>query len=43
MRSEEERQAVLREAIIGGAEYVDIEEDIAQGIPRFGDTKRIIS
>lgn len=41
--SEDQRQHVLREAIIGGAEYVDIEEEIADSIPRYGDTKRIIS
>ena len=41
--NEQQRQAVLREAIVGGAEYVDIEEDIARAIPRYGDTKRIIS
>lgn len=40
---EKQRQAVLREAIIGGAEYVDIEVDIAQSIPRYGKTKRIVS
>jgi len=40
---EEQRRAVLREAIIAGAEYVDIEIDIAQSIPRYGKTKRIIS
>ncbi|MEZ6123474.1 MAG: type I 3-dehydroquinate dehydratase [Planctomycetaceae bacterium] len=40
---EETRQAVLREAIIGGAEYVDLEWDIAKSIPRFGKTKRIVS
>ncbi|MEO1979385.1 MAG: type I 3-dehydroquinate dehydratase, partial [Fuerstiella sp.] len=41
--TEEQRLAVLREAIIGGAEYVDIEEDVAKSIPRYGDTKRLIS
>ncbi|MDG1898153.1 MAG: shikimate dehydrogenase [Fuerstiella sp.] len=41
--TEEQRLAVLREAIIGGAEYVDIEEDVAASIPRYGDTKRLIS
>ena len=41
--TEDQRRAVLREAIIGGAEYVDIEEDIATSIPRYGTTKRIIS
>ena len=41
--TEDQRQAALREAIVGGAEYVDIEEDIAQSIPRHGETKRIVS
>ena len=41
--SEEKRLGVLREAIVGGAEYVDLEVDIAKGIPRFGKTKRIVS
>jgi 3-dehydroquinate dehydratase / shikimate dehydrogenase len=40
---EAQRQAVLREAIIGGAEYVDLEIDIARSIPRYGKTKRIVS
>jgi len=40
---EEQRQALLREAIIGGAEYVDLEMDIAKKIPRYGNTKRIVS
>ncbi len=41
--TEEQRQAILREAIIGGAEYVDLEDDIARSIRRYGTTKRIIS
>ncbi len=41
--SEEQRQALLRAAIAAGAEYVDIEADIAGGIKRYGSTKRIIS
>lgn len=40
---EEERQMLLRQAIAAGVEYVDLEEDIASKIPRFGKTKRIIS
>ncbi|MEX1228737.1 MAG: shikimate dehydrogenase [Planctomycetaceae bacterium] len=40
---ENQRQTLLRAAIIAGAEYVDIEEDIAKTIPRYGSTKRIIS
>ena len=41
--SEEDRQVLLRTAIAEGVEYVDLEEDIADLIPRFGKTKRIIS
>jgi 3-dehydroquinate dehydratase / shikimate dehydrogenase len=41
--TEEQRLAVLRTAIVGGAEYVDLESDIAKSIPRYGSTKRIIS
>jgi 3-dehydroquinate dehydratase/shikimate dehydrogenase len=41
--SEEQRLMVLRSAIVSGAEYVDLEEDIAGSVPRFGETKRIVS
>lgn len=41
--TEEQRLAVLREAIVAGADYVDLEIDIAGSVPRFGETKRIIS
>lgn len=41
--TEEARQMVLREAIALQAEYVDLEDDIADKIPRYGKTKRIIS
>lgn len=41
--SEEARQILLRQAIGAGVEYVDIEEDLARSIPRFGKTKRIVS
>jgi 3-dehydroquinate dehydratase / shikimate dehydrogenase len=41
--TEEARLIMLREAIALGVEYVDLEEDIAGEIPRFGNTKRIIS
>lgn len=40
---EEKRLRLIREAIVHGVEYVDIEEDIAGSIPRFGKTKRIVS
>ena len=43
MRSETERLALLRTAIVEGVEYVDIEADVASQIPRYGKTKRIIS
>jgi len=41
--SEQQRQTLLRTAIAMGAEYVDLEWDIALSIPRFGQTKRVIS
>lgn len=41
--SEETRMTMLREAIANGVEYIDLEDDIADKIPRFGKTKRIIS
>src|SRR4051794_13589998 len=40
---EEKRQQLLREAIVLGVDYVDLEMDIAPKIRRFGKTKRIIS
>ncbi len=41
--SEDRRMMLLRTAIAEGVEYVDIEDDIAAAVPRFGPTKRIIS
>ncbi len=41
--TEEQRQTLLRQAIVQGVEYVDLEMDIAQQIRRYGKTKRIIS
>lgn len=43
MKTEQERLMLLRSSIAAGAEYVDIEADIAEQIPRYGNTKRIIS
>jgi len=40
---EDKRLEILREAIVAGAEYVDLEVDIAKKIPRYGSTKRIVS
>ena len=41
--SEESRQLLLRTAIAEGVEYIDLEDDIAAAIPRYGKSKRIIS
>ncbi len=40
---EEARRTLLRQAIVSGADYVDLEADVAADIGRYGDTKRIIS
>jgi 3-dehydroquinate dehydratase / shikimate dehydrogenase len=42
-KSEAERLMILRTAIASGVDYVDLEEDIASSIPRYGSTKRIVS
>ena len=42
-RSEESRLVLLRTAIVEGADYVDLEDDIAGSIPRYGKTRRIVS
>ena len=41
--NEAARQTLLRTAIVEGVDYVDLEEDIAKDIPRFGKTQRIVS
>jgi len=43
MGTEEQRLMILRTAIAEGVEYVDLEEDVAAQIPRFGKAKRIVS
>lgn len=42
-RSETDRMILLRTAIFEGADYVDLEYDVAARVPRFGKTKRIVS
>jgi 3-dehydroquinate dehydratase/shikimate dehydrogenase len=42
-RSEEAREMLLRTAIVEGADYVDLEDDVAGRIRRYGTTKRIVS
>lgn len=41
--SEEQRLTLLRTAIAQGAEYVDLEWDVALNVRRYGKTKRVIS
>jgi 3-dehydroquinate dehydratase/shikimate dehydrogenase len=41
--TEENRLAVLRQAVLAKADYVEIECDVASQIRRYGQTKRIIS
>ncbi len=41
--TEEERLLLLRQAIVAGPAYVELDLDIAPSIPRFGKTKRVIS
>jgi 3-dehydroquinate dehydratase/shikimate dehydrogenase len=41
--TEEERMMQLRTAIIAGPAYVELELDIADKVPRFGNTKRVVS
>ena len=42
-RSEADRLILLRTAIFEGADYVDLEYDVAGKVPRYGKTKRVIS
>jgi 3-dehydroquinate dehydratase/shikimate dehydrogenase len=41
--TETERKTMIRQAIVSGFDWVDLETDIANEIPRFRDVKRIIS
>lgn len=41
--TEQERHMLLRAAIVDGVDYIDLEEDAAKAIPRYGKTKRIVS
>lgn len=42
-KTEDERLMLLRSAIASGVDYVDLEEDVAAKVPRYGKTKRIVS
>jgi 3-dehydroquinate dehydratase/shikimate dehydrogenase len=41
--SEDERLMLLRQAIVAGFDWVDLETDVANSVPRFGKVKRIVS
>jgi 3-dehydroquinate dehydratase/shikimate dehydrogenase len=41
--NEEERLMLLRQAIVAGFDWVDLETDVIDGVPRFKDVKRIVS
>jgi 3-dehydroquinate dehydratase / shikimate dehydrogenase len=41
--TEEARRMLLRQAVVGGFDWVDLETDVADAIPRFGKVKRIVS
>ena len=41
--TEEERMTLLRQAIVAGPQYVELDLETAPKVPRFGKTKRLIS
>src|SRR5262249_15611200 len=41
--SEDARRMLLRQCVVGGFDWVDLETDTANFIPRFGKVRRIIS
>jgi 3-dehydroquinate dehydratase / shikimate dehydrogenase len=41
--TDEERMLLLRQAIVAGPEYIELDLEMAAKIPRFGKTKRLIS
>jgi len=41
--TEEQRMLLLRTAVAEGVEYIDLEDDVAASVPRFGKTQRIVS
>ena len=40
---EEKRQRLMREAIVAGVDFIDVELDVAREVRRFGSTRRIVS
>ncbi len=41
--SEDERMTLLRQGILAGPAYVELELDVADKVPRFGKTQRVVS
>jgi len=41
--TEEERLMLLRQAIVAGPQYIELDLDIANDVPRFGNVQRVIS
>ncbi len=41
--TEDERMTLLRQAIVAGPQYVELDLETAPKVPRFGKTKRLIS
>jgi len=41
--SDEQRLAILRQAIVAGPAYIELDYESAQTIPRFGNTKRVVA
>ena len=41
--TEEERMTLLRQAIVAGPEYIELDLETAAKVPRFGKTKRLVS
>ena len=41
--TEDARRMLLRQTIVGGFDWVDLETDVADAIPRFGKVRRIVS
>jgi 3-dehydroquinate dehydratase/shikimate dehydrogenase len=41
--AEDARRMLLRQAIVAGFDWVDLETDVADAIPRYGPVKRIVS
>jgi 3-dehydroquinate dehydratase/shikimate dehydrogenase len=41
--SEETRRLLLRQAIVAGVDWIDLESDVIGSIPRFGKVKRLVS